>query len=154
MKKLHPIALLLFLVIASACSSDNSSTIESELVSSDSSVSNAIRLEALAVDAITIPEKVYFGETYDITVTYTLPNTCYSYNSLLQEEESQNRIKLKVIAHLDEDSDCAEVLTVQQQTFSFNVTQKEDYIVLLFKKTNESGEDVFQEKRIPVLVRK
>ena len=73
-------ALLVFIFIAlfTSCSVDDDNY-------------NNFYLEVIPIDSVEIPESFVLGETYQIDMTYTKPNSCYYFNDFIYEVDDQQR---------------------------------------------------------------
>lgn len=105
--------------------------------------------EILEVKEATVPDSFTFGEDGEITITYDLPSACYSFHSLYYEYQDTARI-VAVNALKREINSCSEALIEKEHTFLVNVTQQEDYVFKFWKGTDADGNNIFEEKVVPV----
>jgi hypothetical protein len=105
--------------------------------------------EILTIDEATVPESFTFGESYDVTVKYTLPNSCYSFHSLYYEYQDTTRV-VAINALVRTDINCTEEAIERDYTFEVNVTQQEDYVFKFWKGEDADGENIFEEVVVPV----
>lgn len=129
--------ILLTIACFTACSEND--------LSSDASFT----LIDLPIDSFTVPNRFTFGEQATIVVNYTLPNGCYSFDSLFYEQQNTKRV-IAIRAFLDLDAACTEVLRVEKHEFTIQIDQKEDYLFKFFKGQNDDGENIFEEVTVPV----
>ena len=54
--------------------------------------SNNFELKTLPIKEAELPAEFVFGQTYDITVTYDLPDGCHSFHSLFFQQDANERI--------------------------------------------------------------
>jgi|GEM_PF-3672877 len=142
--------ILSFLIFS--CASQDNQHVEGDLFSE---VANApsdenIRVKSLKIDTISLPKAMYAEQSYQIALTYTLPNSCYSFSSVIQSDKN-NEIKLTIAAKVEEDFICAQEIKVEQKKFQLKTGKKGDYILKIFKGKNAKGEAIFEEIKILVL---
>ncbi|MEI6865211.1 hypothetical protein [Flavicella sp.] len=109
--------------------------------------------EYLPIEEAIIPSTFTLNETYDITITYILPNECYSFNSVsfeIDQEDETSRI-LAVLTLVDDVTTCTEELITEEYTFEFTATQEEEYTFKLWKGYDDEGESIFDEIIVPVV---
>ena len=70
----------LFALIFTSCSLDDDS--------------NNFELKTLPIKEAELPAEFVFGQTYDITVTYDLPDGCHSFHSLFFQQDANERMEL------------------------------------------------------------
>ena len=89
--------------------------------------------ETLPVESVNLPEEFRLGETYNITITYIRPTTCYGFNSLYFEKNGyQNTIA--VVANVALDNDSCKTLDEEMETsFVFSAGEKGPYIFKFWK---------------------
>ena len=107
------------------------------------------RFEYLPIESVTIPESFTFGEIDTITLTYFLPNGCYSFDQIYYEEIDTTRI-VAVSAVVELDMPCTEALIQEEAKFTIRATQQEDYLFKFFKGKDSIGTDIFEEVVVPV----
>jgi hypothetical protein len=107
--------------------------------------------ELLKIDSVEIPTEFTLGETYPITVHYTLPSSCHYFNTLYYDKNLNVRT-IAVESAVEERDDCA--LTPNQTgeyTFNFQVTSSGgSYIFKFYQGKNENNESLFLEYEVPV----
>ncbi len=112
-------------------------------------VESNYRYEFLTIDEIETPDSFSFGETNIITITYTLPNGCYSFNDLYYEYRDTERI-VAVTALFTDEEGCKEGEIKEEYKIEVRATQKEDYIFKFWKGKDSENNDIFEEVIIPV----
>lgn len=139
MKKIISLVVLFFLF--NACSVDNR---EDYL------------LKLLPVESVDIPAEFEMGKTYQITMHYNRPSTCYGFNSVYYEKsvESDPVRNIRTIAiesKVAQRSDCQDTPNnVTDYTFGFQVTSNDPYVFRFWQGKDDNGEDVFLEIEVPV----
>lgn len=133
-------ALLVFIFISSFIS-----------CSLDDTVNSGFRLEVLGIDNVEVPEYFVQGETYEISVTYTKPNSCYFFNDFIYEIEGHERT-VAVVNTVYEDNATACDGEPEQVTVHFNflVTGSETYVFKFYQGEDEDGQDQYHLVEIPV----
>lgn len=111
--------------------------------------SNNFELKTLPIKEAEVPAEFLFGDTYDITVTYDLPNSCYTFHSLFFQQEQDERI-VAINALVDLESACTEALTEESFTFELIALQRADYVFKFWKGVDNDGENIFEEVIVPV----
>lgn len=105
--------------------------------------------EVLPIEEATIPTSFEWNETYDITITFQLPNGCHSFHSLYYKHDDSNRI-VAAYSLVADDIACTEALITEEHTFQVKATQEEDYVFKIWKGLDENDEDIFDEITVPV----
>ena len=94
----------------------------------------------------------YFPQVtvYDtIKVTYELPSSCYEFHSLYyQYKETTRIVAIRSLEILGEN--CPQVVIEKELEIPITVSQKEDYLFKFWKGKDNNGEDIFEEKVVPV----
>ncbi|NIJ43947.1 hypothetical protein FHR24_000386 [Wenyingzhuangia heitensis] len=109
--------------------------------------------EYISVDELIIPDSLNYNEQYDITLKYTLPNSCYYYNNLyyVANKENDSIKTMAIVAYVDEDSNCNQATIEEEQVYKITANQKEDYIFKLYKGVNDDNESIYEEKIVRVI---
>ncbi|TYP99826.1 hypothetical protein C7447_101431 [Tenacibaculum adriaticum] len=105
--------------------------------------------ELLTIDEAQTPDSFIYGETYDITVKYSLPNSCYFFNGLYYDYQDTIRV-VAINARVRLDVDCTEEIVQEEYTFPVKVTQEKDYVFKFWKGVDDDGENIFEEVVVPV----
>ena len=103
----------------------------------------------LTIDDATTPESFTFGETDTISVRYSLPSDCYSFDQIYYETQDTARI-VAVSALVILDTDCTEEVVQEEKKFVVTASQTEDYVFKFFKGKDSEGENIFEEVIVPV----
>ena len=133
MKKITFICLLLFSVIASCSKSDE--------------INSKIKL--LPIDEAITPQSFTYGETDSISIKYSLPNGCHYYHSLYYQYQDTTRIvAVRAVELLNEN--CTQSVSQKERKFAVTPNQYKDYVFKFWKGVDANGEDLFEEKIVPV----
>ena len=129
--------LLLFgLIVFCSCLSNNNSELD-------------YKYEYVVIDEVKVPNSFTLGESATITLKYSLPNGCYSFDEIYYEVEDTKRI-VAVTAYVELNVACTQAIIQEEVEFVVNVNQEEDYIFKFFKGKDKEGENIFEEVIIPV----
>lgn len=132
--------LLFLLIIAtySSCSIDDGDDIN-------------FSFEILPVDSFVIPEEFRIGETYEITVNYIKPNSCYEFNDFYFLSNTNERT-IAVINSIDNNLSCPQTPIEDEATFNFFVNGLfEHYVFKFWQGTDAGGNDIFSIVEVPVV---
>lgn len=113
-----------------------------------------IHYVVLPVSSYSAPDSFAFGETYPIDLYYKRPTTCHFYEGIYFERVDATRI-IGIQCGVRELSGCEtldpETTDSIKVSMDFIVIYHEPYTFKFYKGTNEQGEDIFEEKIIPVV---
>jgi len=134
MKKIISLFALLF--ILNSCSTDNEESFSFQL---------------LKIDSVDIPTEFILGQTYPITLHYTLPSSCHFFNTMYYDKNLNVR-NIAIESAVVNRNDCIETPTqTRTYTFDFEVTSNGgSYIFKFYQGKNEAGENIFLEYEVPV----
>ena len=103
----------------------------------------------LEIKDFTVPQSFNYGEVATIKVTYELPSSCYEFHSLYyQYKETTRIVAIRSLEILGEN--CPQVVIEKELEIPITVSQKEDYLFKFWKGKDNNGEDIFEEKVVPV----
>ncbi len=105
--------------------------------------------KTLPVKEATVPSEFNFGETYQITITYDLPNGCHTFDSLFFRQDADERI-VAVNAIVALQIACTEAIIEESFTFDITALQETDYVFKFWKGVDVNGENIFEEIVVPV----
>ena len=106
--------------------------------------------ELLAVEGALVPEEFVFGEVYDLTVQYKIPDNCYANSDILYEYDQDAR-NVAVISLVVENNNC-DVLDLEQDlTFKVHALQTSPYIFRFWQGDDENGEPIYLIMEVPVI---
>ncbi|NRD18478.1 hypothetical protein HNV08_00345 [Winogradskyella eckloniae] len=118
----------------------------------DDSVSENFYLEVLPIESVDIPEYFVQGESYEIFVSYTKPNSCYYFNDFIYEIDGHERtVGIVNTVYINNTAVCGgqpEQVTV---SFDFLVNGSETYIFKFYQGEDENGEDQYYLVEVPVM---
>ncbi|WP_299108078.1 hypothetical protein [uncultured Winogradskyella sp.] len=138
MKKIALLAFV-FILTFSSCSLDDNPA-------------ETFYLEVLPIESVEMPEYFVHGETYEILVTYTKPNSCYYFNDFIYEIEDQERtVAIVNTVYLNSTTSCdgePEQVTV---SFDFLVNGNETYVFKFYQGEDEDGTDQYYLVEVPVM---
>ncbi|MCK0130360.1 hypothetical protein MWU59_02495 [Flavobacteriaceae bacterium F08102] len=123
-----------FVITCTACSLDDNG--------SDASI------ETLPIKEAIVPEAFEYGETYTLTVTYDLPDSCHSFYDLYYEYSGDTRIV--AVNSLVIGDECSSEPKTETRDFVVHVQQVEDYTFKFWKGVDDEGNDLFEEIIVPV----
>jgi hypothetical protein len=115
----------------------------------DNNDNGSFRFLELPIDSYTVPDSFTFGEQDTLSVNYTLPDSCHSFNNLFYEIKDTTRV-VAITAFWNIDGECAEILRTEEYKFVVNVSQEEDYLFKFYKGLDDDGENIFEEVTVPV----
>lgn len=105
--------------------------------------------EYLPIDSAITPASFTYGAIDTITVKYTLPNGCYSFDRIYYETKDTTRI-VAITAFVELDENCTEALIQEEKKFAVKASQEEDYVFKFFKGIDSNGDNIFEEVIVPV----
>ncbi|AUC21703.1 MULTISPECIES: hypothetical protein [Polaribacter] len=107
------------------------------------------KFEFMPIDEAITPESFTYGESDTITIKYSFPNDCYSFEQIYYETKDSTRT-VAVTAMVLLDEECTEETVQEEKKFVVTASQTEDYIFKFFKGTDSEGENIFEEVIVPV----
>lgn len=102
------------------------------------------------ITEVQIPNEFTFGETYQIRVSYTLPNGCYSFYNYDYVYEGTARI-VGTVAIVDDNLVCIQTTVEGEYIINVEVRQTETYIFKFWQRTNNQGTDEYLIIEVPVI---
>ena len=112
--------------------------------------SDKFHYELLPIESVVIPSEFILGQTYQITVKYYKPTTCYGFNGFYFEKDLNVRTIAVRTVVFEDNTNCEATENLFEENLSFTVTNNGSYIFKFWQGTNDAGEDVFLEYEIPV----
>ena len=108
--------------------------------------SQDIYYELLPVETATLPDEFHLGDTYEITLTYIRPSTCYAFNNIYYLKEGNQRT-VAIVAYLVSGNNNCETLNEEMETsFNFKATNSGSYIFKFWL-----GDSNYQTVVVPVV---
>lgn len=108
--------------------------------------------ELRSIESVDIPTEFTLGQTYPITVHYTVPTSCYYFSSLYYDKNLNVRT-IAVETAVAQTNNCHDLTPAEgasTYTFNFYVTSNGSYIFKFYQGKDANGENVFLEYEIPV----
>lgn len=106
--------------------------------------------ELLTVEDALVPEEFVFGEIYDLSVKYLVPDNCYINSDVLYEYDQDAR-NIAVISLVANNDNC-DVLDLEQElTLKVQALQSSPYIFRFWQGDDENGEPIYLIVEVPVV---
>ncbi len=137
MKKYALLAFILILTLTS-CSVENDDT-------------DTFYLEVLAIDSVELPKQFVLGETYDISMTYTIPNSCYEFNDFIYEIKEHKRT-VAIVNTVYSNANCGQSQESVTVSFNFTVSGTETYVFKFYQGEDSEGVDQYYFVEVPIEV--
>ncbi len=111
-----------------------------------------ISYEYVAVDEVVIPSSFEFGQTYDLLVTFTMPNDCYIFSGFELISNNNERIVRVVLTKQEENGTCetSSLLMQRDEILRFQVNDANDYIFKFSSGVDDLGNETFLEYIVTV----
>ena len=106
----------------------------------------------MPIDSVEIPTEFTLGETYPITVHYTVPTSCYYFSSLYYDKDLNVRTIAveNAIAQRNNCQDLSAADGATSYTFNFYVTSNGSYIFKFYQGKDDQGNEIFLQYEVPV----
>lgn len=115
---------------------------------------NTIRFhpEYLPIETVDMPSEFLYGQTYEITVSYYRPASCYEFNDFYYQIDANERI-VAVINTVYEDIPCDPLEDeLVEASFNFRVTNTSGtYVFKFWQGSDATGNDIYYIVEVPVL---
>ena len=108
--------------------------------------------ELLPIESVDIPTEFTLGQTYPITVHYTVPTSCYYFSTLYYDKDLNVRT-IAVENAVAQRNNCQEstpATGARAYTFNFYVTGNGSYIFKFYQGKDDQGNNIFLEYEVPV----
>lgn len=106
---------------------------------------------ALQIISADVPESFELNQTYQINVTYSLPDGCTAYEGFDVNYEDTTIRNVVAIGSVRTNTEaCEEVVTEGQAFFNFTIIYDQPYTFKFFQGENNDGEPEFLEIIVPV----
>ena len=132
---LKRIFFVIFVVILFVSCSDDSSDYHYELLETEDAV---------------VPEEFQFGQIYDITVKYIVPDDCYIASDILYEYDETAR-NIAVISLVVDENSCETLEIEQELTVRVHALQTSPYIFRFWQGEDDNGEPIYLIVEVPVV---
>ena len=108
--------------------------------------------ELLPIQSVDIPTEFTLGQTYPITVHYTVPTSCYYFSSLYYDKDLNVRTIAveNAIAQRNNCQDLSAADGASTYTFNFYVTSNGSYIFKFYQGKDDQGNNIFLQYEVPV----
>ncbi|MUU79013.1 hypothetical protein [Winogradskyella endarachnes] len=118
----------------------------------DDTVNDSFILEVLPIESVEMPEYFVHGETYEIFVTYTKPNSCYYFNDFIYEIDGHERTIAVVNTVYETNTlNCEGDPEQVSVNFDFTVSGTETYLFKFYQGEDNYGEDQYYLVEVPVM---
>ena len=107
------------------------------------------RFEYVPVISAEVPNEFVHGQTYQLIVTYEMPNSCYSYYHFDYIYDDTSRI-IKPIAIINEDMVCTQSTYEGEFSVFVEALQTEPYIFKFWQGEDDQGEPIYLTIEVPV----
>jgi len=108
-----------------------------------------IKLSVAPITILDVPQRFEFGKTYQLTLTYNLPSSCYQFFDVDYEYNGTER-NIKVLIYENTEAICPQTTVTDKQDIFVKVTQHEDYTFNIWKGKNQYGQDIIGKIVVPV----
>ncbi len=106
--------------------------------------------EYIAVTEVDIPAEFTFGEVYEIIVSYTLPNSCYSFYNFDYIYDGTSR-EVYTYAIVNDDVTCPQTTIDGEYIISVEARQQETYTFKFWQGRDNQGNDEYLIIEVPVI---
>ncbi len=136
MKRLFLLIFLVFLGFSvDSCNKDDGTTIE---------------FTALQISSAELPQSFDLNGTYEITVTYSIPDGCTSFEGFEVEQKDTTTREVVAIGWRPLELQCTQVVTDSEESFLFNVVHDQPYLFRFWQGEDSNGDPIFLEIEVPV----
>jgi len=108
-----------------------------------------LKLSRAPIESLAVPDSFEFGKTYQLTITYNLPSSCYNFFDVDYEYDGTER-NINVIIYEDSEAICPQVTVKSNRNILVRVTQYEDYTFNIWKGKDNLGQDIIESIVVPV----
>ena len=114
-------------------------------------VTQNFQSELMPIESVNIPSEFIFGETHEITVFYSRPNGCYTFERFINQPEANNTRIVAVVDTNYFNDNCTQAIVDAEVSFNFTATSLETYTFQFFQGTSSTGEDQYLIVEVPVV---
>lgn len=137
MMKKYTLVLALFALLLGSCSLDDDEP--------------NFNFKALRIESAELPESFNLNETYQIKVTYSLPDGCTHYEGFdVTKEDTTIRNVVAIGVAMTDLVSCTQAITQEEASFNFIVKYDQPYTFRFYQGDNSAGEPEFFEVVVPV----
>ncbi len=112
---------------------------------------NMFYLEVLPIDSLEVPKQFLLGETYEISMTYTIPNSCYQFNDFIYEINGHERT-IAIVNTVYQNANCVQSPKSVTVSFNFTVSGTETYVFKFYQGEDSEGVDQYYFLEVPMEV--
>ena len=108
--------------------------------------------ELMPIQSVDIPTEFTLGQTYPITVHYTVPKSCYHFSTLYYDKDLNVRT-IAVENAVEQGNNCPALTPAdgaRSYTFNFYVTSNGSYIFKFYQGKDDQGNNIFLQYEVPV----
>lgn len=109
--------------------------------------------EIMPVESVDMPDNMVVDNTYEITMTYNRPNSCYVYSDVYYSYDDNTTRTVAVICSVYEGNNysCNPLEYPEYEvTFNFKPLQEGTYTFKFWQGEDENGEDQYMVVDVPV----
>ena len=106
--------------------------------------------ELLPIEEALVPEEFEYGQLYDISVKYKVPDECYINSDILYEYDQDAR-NVAVISLVIESNECETIELEEELTFRVHAVQASPYIFRFWQGDDDNGEPIYLIVEVPVI---
>ncbi|WP_165869276.1 hypothetical protein [Maribacter algicola] len=137
MMKKYTLVVALFALLLGGCSLDDDEP--------------NFNFKALRIESAELPESFILNETYQINVTYSLPDGCTQYEGFdVTKEDTTIRNVVAIGVAMTDLVSCTKAITQEEASFNFIVKYDQPYTFRFYQGDNSAGEPEFFEVVVPV----
>jgi len=107
-------------------------------------------LEVVPIESIEVPEEFIYGESHEISVTYTRPQACYFFNDFIYQIDGNERT-ISVVNTVYPDTDCTNISEEITVNFDFTPQNLDPFVFRFYQGEDENGIDQYLMLEIQVL---
>lgn len=107
-------------------------------------------LEIMPIETVDVPDEFIHGQTHEISVTYTRPNSCHEFNDFIFNAEGNTRT-IAVVDIVYNNEACIQAIETVTVSFEFLVLSDETYIFQFYQGDGSDGNDQYLIVEIPVV---
>ncbi len=107
--------------------------------------------EVMPIESVDVPEHFIFGQTHEISVTYSRPSSCYQFYDFIYAIDGNTRT-VAVVNTLYANENCTQEPESATASFELTVTRTETYVFKFFQGQNEDGVDQYHLVEVPVVL--
>ncbi len=104
----------------------------------------------LHITDVAVPESFQLNETYEIGVTYLLPNGCISFEGFDVNKESYTTRQVVAVGIEFENMACTQQIEEVQTSFEFVCLYNQPYLFRFYSGTDADGAPQYIEVEVPV----